>query len=114
MRLFHLGRPHTNAEFLRVVGQLSSLASDMERIRDGMSPQELVDTDVPLLDTWSVGLRSAQCLLGQSTGHPRLIGENRPIATSDLWLMSSDFTWARTLSRWYRLGRSIELPGSLQ
>jgi hypothetical protein len=36
---------------------------------------------------------------------PRLPGENRPIGTSDLWLMSEDRSWARTLSRWYRLGR---------
>ncbi|WP_394855537.1 DUF6634 family protein [Nitratireductor aquimarinus] len=39
-----------------------------------------------------------------ATGHPRLVGRERSIITSDLQLLSSDQMWARTTSRWYRLG----------
>ncbi|WP_378951240.1 DUF6634 family protein [Mesorhizobium sp. ANAO-SY3R2] len=49
------------------------------------------------------------CLAGLSSGHPKLPGTQRPIRTSDVWLVSQDWGWARTLSRWYRLGRPAEL-----
>jgi hypothetical protein len=68
-------------------------------------PPEDLATDAPLLDRWLVAHRPVACLLGQSTGHPLLPGVNREIVTSDLMLMSRDHEWARTLSRWYRLGR---------
>ncbi|WP_374940423.1 DUF6634 family protein [Mesorhizobium sp. INR15] len=47
-------------------------------------------------------------MAGLSTGHPRLVGEGRLIGTSDLWALSEDRAWGRTLSRWYRLGRPAE------
>jgi hypothetical protein len=62
----------------------------------------------PILDRWILGHRFVPCLTGLSTGHPRLVGENRLVATSDLWMLSEDRAWARTLSMWYRLGRPAE------
>jgi hypothetical protein len=84
--------------------RLAALLSDMELLCAGVRPEDLA-TDAPLLDRWLVAHRPAVCLLGQSTGHPLLPGVNREIVTSDLMLMSQDRSWARTLSRWYRLGR---------
>jgi hypothetical protein len=84
--------------------RMAALLSDMEMLRAGIPPEDLA-TDAPLLDRWLVAVRPASCLLGQSTGHPLLPGVNRKIVTSDLMLMSRDRSWARTLSRWYRLGR---------
>ncbi|WP_348640934.1 DUF6634 family protein [Mesorhizobium sp. B2-4-17] len=49
--------------------------------------------------------------MGLSTRHPTLVGMNRPIGTSPVWLLSADMTWARTHSRWYRLGRPAERSG---
>lgn len=88
--------------------QLSALVADFERVRDGASPAMLVNSEAPLLDKWSLALRPTPCLAGLSTGHPTLHGDNRQIATSAVWLMSGDYTWARTLSRWYRLGRPAD------
>ncbi|ANY81325.1 hypothetical protein BB934_26450 [Microvirga ossetica] len=48
------------------------------------------------------------CLIGAASGHPLLPGTGRVIRTSDLWIMSEEFSCARTLSRWYRLGRPYE------
>ncbi|MGN6145417.1 MAG: DUF6634 family protein [Mesorhizobium sp.] len=84
--------------------RMAALVADIERIASGVSPGELA-RDVPILDHWSVNHRAIPCLVGLSTGHPALPGVERPIVTSDLWMLSTDLLWARTLSRWYRLGR---------
>jgi hypothetical protein len=64
-----------------------------------------------MLDQWMIAQRLVPCLAGRSSGHPILMGKGRPIATSDLWLISEDGQWARTLSRWYRLGRPVRQDG---
>jgi hypothetical protein len=111
MLLFSL-RDHPSEAFVSETERLASLVADMEGFRRGELPQALADgKDAPILDRWILGSRPVPCLAGLSTGHPRLAGVNRAIATSDLWLMSADRTWARTLSRWYRLGRPAEQSG---
>ena len=90
--------------------RVKSLATDMERIHRGVAPEKVTDGEAPLLDRWVLGRRTVPCLMGLSTGHPELPGQGRVITTSDLWLLSRDMGWARTLSRWYRLGRPGELP----
>ena len=90
------------------LGRLSALVCDMEAIGRGVVPEDLAGDRAPLLDHWTVGGRMVPFLVGLSTGHPLLPGENRMIGTSDLWLMSDDRCWARTRSRWYRLGREVD------
>lgn len=90
------------------LGRLRALVADFERVGDGALPESLAGQEAPFLDRWSVGQRAIPCLVGLSTGHPKLPGQNRLIGTSDLWLLSEDHCWARTLSRWYRLGRPAE------
>lgn len=94
-----------SAEFGAAFRKLSDLVTDMQSISEGARPEELAGAEAPLLDRWILGSRLIPCLVGLSTGHPLLPGEDRAIGTSDLWLLSDDRTWARTLSRWYRLGR---------
>lgn len=96
---------HQSSSFDFQLARLAALVSDMEAIGRGVSPKELAGVEAPLLDRWTLGYRPIQCLLGHSTGHPLLPGEDRTICTSDLWLISEGYEWARTLSRWYRLGR---------
>lgn len=88
--------------------RLSALVEDMDAIGRGLSPEKLAGPHAPLLDRWHVSGRIIPYLAGLSTGHPLLPGQNRMIGTSDLWLMSDDRCWARTLSRWYRLGREAD------
>lgn len=85
--------------------RVKSLGVDMERIYRGVSPEAVAGENAPILDRWVLGIRTVPCLVGLSTGHPRLVGEDRLITTSDLWLLSDDMGWARTLSRWFVLGR---------
>ncbi|TPK81160.1 DUF6634 family protein [Mesorhizobium sp. B2-4-17] len=91
--------------------RLVALAADLERVRRGAPPEAMADEEAPILDRWILAQRIVPSLAGLSTGHPKLGGANRLIGTSDLWLLSEDRTWARTLSRWYRLGRPAEQSG---
>lgn len=88
--------------------RIRALLADMERILEGSAPEAIVLGKPPILNRWLLGNTLAPCLVGLSTGHPKLVGVDTPIATSQVLLMSDDMTWARTLSRWYRLGRPAE------
>jgi hypothetical protein len=100
-----------DADFVRQMERLAALAADVESIHRGVPPETMAGADAPILDRWILGQRLVPCLAGLSTGHPELAGQNRLIGTSDLWLLSKDRSWARTLSRWYRLGRPAERSG---
>ncbi|MBN9236350.1 MULTISPECIES: DUF6634 family protein [Phyllobacteriaceae] len=90
--------------FEREADRLVTLAADMEKIRNGADPKELA-AGAPILDHWVVAEHSVPYLAGLSSGHPILTGTGRLIATSDLVLVAHDQSWARTRSRFYRLGR---------
>ena len=94
--------------FKREMERLGRLIADIEHIHSGASPEALAGDESPVLDRWVIGQRFVPCLAGLSTGHPLLPGNNRLIGTSDLWMLSEDRCWARTLSRWYRLGRPAD------
>lgn len=67
---------------------------------------EDANIDAPCLDGWTPVLRGAQLsLAGNVEGHPAL-GKTQ-IVTSPLIHVSEDDQWARTLSRWYRLGAPL-------
>ena len=67
---------------------------------------EGTDMDAPRLEEWTPVLRGAQLsLAGNVEGHPAL-GKTQ-IVTSPLIHVSEGDQWARTLSRWYRLGAPL-------
>jgi hypothetical protein len=101
-------RDAQGSAFVDGMACVAALLADMERIHRGFPPEVMASSEAPILDRWILASTMVPCLAGLSTGHPRLVGENRLIATSDLWLLSEDRSWARTLSRWYRLGRPAD------
>lgn len=101
---FTSGSPNRSEELDAELKRLCGLVSDLASIDRGV-PVEDLDHAAALLDSWVQGIRPAPCLLGLATDHPTLPGQSRSIVTSDLVLMSHDGQWARTRSRWYRLGR---------
>jgi hypothetical protein len=110
MLLFNEGRG-AGEQLAAETARFRALLRDMERILEGVLPETLVSEEPPLLDRWLLGNMLTPALVGLSTGHPALPGINRPIATSPVLLMSADMSWARSLSRWYRLGRPAERSG---
>jgi hypothetical protein len=105
MFLLTKDRALNDALVSREIDRLLRLATDLKAIRDGSGPTANDLGDAPILNKWTPEVRPAPCLVGSVTDHPRLPGIGRPIITSDLWVLAEDQGWARTLSRWYRLGR---------
>ena len=90
------------------VERLERLAADILALRDGRLPMSEALAGAPFLEGWIEAATPMPCLVGRVTGHPRLVGAGRPIATSDLWVDARELGWIRTLSRFYRLGRPRE------
>ena len=87
----------------RMVAMLRRLADDLERIASGTGPT-LEELDAaPMLGSWRMTERWSIGLAGHVTAHPRL--PSGPIMTSELWALQPEEGWARTFSRWYRLGK---------
>ena len=86
-----------------LTAKLRSLAHDLDRIAIAAAPTAAELAKAPLLVDWKIVLTlSGLVLTGFAAGHP-LLGA-RAIVTSPLWVLDPESRWARTLSRFYRLG----------
>jgi len=82
--------------------RLRDLADDIESVAAGLGPSAADIAEAPILDAWEYGIIPVRVLRGRVSGHPD-IADGRPARTSEVYL-TDRMTWARTLSRWYRLG----------
>jgi hypothetical protein len=86
-----------------LTAKLRSVAHDLDRIAIAAAPTTAELAKAPLLVDWRIVLSlSGLALTGFAAGHPRLGA--RSIVTSPLWVLDPELCWARTLSRFYRLG----------
>jgi len=81
--------------------RLQRLSTDLSAIAEGHRPGKELE-NAPFLDDYAPAFRWDPCLTGKVQGHP-LLGD-RAVQTSGLWAYAPDLGWARTLSRFYRLG----------
>lgn len=87
------------------IRMLKSLVADLERISQGEYPDERELKNSPAITCWKLSAHRATCLEGVLFEHPRL-GPIVPNGiTSELWLLDLDRNYARTFSRFYRLGQ---------
>lgn len=86
-----------------MISKLNQLIDDLQSLREGKQPAPEILDNSPTLYDWNQTTRSAVCLEGFVQEHPRL-GRNRLIITSDLYYLDPELQFARTLSRFYRLG----------
>lgn len=94
------------------IERLTRLVADLKTFCATKAPASSELTMAPMLDRWLVTSRPAYCLAGEVSGHPLLAGAGRRVVTSDLVLIDAERGWARTRSRWYRLGTHIKsAPG---
>ena len=89
--------------------RLRHLADDLEYIDRGMS----VISPAVILQEWFLMKRAVPCLVGRTVGHP-MIPDRHPACTSELYYFDPDRGVARTLSRWYRLGRALNVESQRQ
>lgn len=87
------------------IATLRALADDLERMTMFQPNGEL--EDAPTLNGWSPVLRPVGALSGFVEDHP-LLG-TRHVVTSEVFAMAAERGWARTFSRFYRLGDTAEL-----
>jgi hypothetical protein len=86
-----------------VIAKLRKLASDLSRIRSGKGPTRAEIVGAPVLDWWALGVRPVPALTGVVLGHP-VLRENNAIVTSELFAIDTAGGFARTYSRFYKLG----------
>ncbi|CCF18094.1 conserved hypothetical protein [Pseudorhizobium banfieldiae] len=91
----------------RMIEKLQALLDDLVAIGEGDLPGQDRLEDAPLIDNWHLSTREIVCLRGEISGHPRL-GYAPHGITSDLWLLAPQRGFARTISRYYRLGSRTE------
>ena len=102
------------ADIHKDIDRLEQLAADLEVV-SGLTPFPLEkllarsQPNAPILEDWRISFRPVVCLQGRATGHPELPGEHRPIVTSEIHLFSDELGWARSVSRFYRLGRPFSV-----
>lgn len=86
-----------------VLAALEALTRDIGRIRAGAAPSPTDLKGAPVLQDWSPAIRQTVCMVGTVLAHP-LIGDGRPITTSEVYAIDPLRGWARTYSRFYLLG----------
>jgi hypothetical protein len=85
------------------IARLDNLLADLRHLAKGHMPTERNIGAAPVIEHWAEATRPEPCLVGRMVGHPDCVG---PLSvTSGVWVYAPDFGWARTLSRFYRLGR---------
>jgi len=106
---YTLGEPHSAVEkhpwsLPRHVAaeRLRRAAAAVERLTAGEHPDPEELAQAPCLTGWALEAGPNPCFIGVVTGHPRI--PDGWIHTSPVVWISADKTYARTVSRLYRLG----------
>jgi hypothetical protein len=91
--------------------ELEQLTHDLRHLETTEAPSKATLRASPLLDQWSYGFIPVPCLVGTLYDHPML--GNRPcVHTSELVVIDQRKRWARTWSRFYRLGHQMRTDES--
>lgn len=93
-----------------LVEKITAASADLRRLEEGWLPSNPDLSRAVILEGWLIGIdpqTNQTVFWGRSIGHP-ILGD-RLIMTSPVLWVSKDRKIARTLSRWYRLGKPAEL-----
>lgn len=91
------------------IARLDKLVTDLKRIAEGKTPSAQLLEGSPYLRNWQLASYSVPRLVGECDNHPILSAQ--VIRTSDIWVFAPELGWARTLSRFYRLGKPADEEG---
>jgi hypothetical protein len=86
------------------LAQARALSDDLAAIIERGGPSAADLAQAPVIDLWRPAVRTQTGLLGVVAGHPGIIDGHRALTTS-IFAIDVDAGWARTWSRFYRLGR---------
>ncbi|WAJ29462.1 DUF6634 family protein [Antarcticirhabdus aurantiaca] len=85
------------------IERAAELLRDLKHLREHVRPSMETLHQAPVLHGWSPAFRPVACLHGRPSGHPRLSGRQDAL-TSPLYVLSLELGFARTESRFWRLG----------
>lgn len=91
-----------NATVVKTANLIHALSLDLELIKRLQAPTIRDFAAAPVIDDWYLGQRLEPALVGRVNGHP--IVADGPVVSSGLYYLDPVAGYARTLSRWYRLG----------
>lgn len=86
--------------------RIHALSADLRRIELGLGPTADELASAPVIEDWLLAYRIEPALVGTVIGHPELA--DGPITTSGIFLLDTELGFARSLSRYYNLGRPRE------
>lgn len=92
----------SRSEIFRTLYKLDGLTADLREVLAGTGPAPDRILNAPKLEQWSIVPAPFRVLIGNVSGHPKI--RDGEIMTSQLFLIEDGKTWARTFSRYYRLG----------
>jgi len=84
---------------------IASIAADAVRLATPDAQIEQALANAPTINNWAIGMPTAFGLTGDVTGHPR-VADGR-IQTSAAYFIARDFSWVRTMNRFFRLGEPM-------
>ena len=89
-----------------IAAQARDLADALRRLAyNGGRPSAADLAGATVIDCWLPTTRLAPALIGLVTGHPRVGSESaKGTITSEVFAVNTTAGWARTWSRFYRLG----------
>ena len=91
-----------------IIERARRLADDIERLAANGAPTAADLARAPVIDVYRPAQRAMGALIGVVTGHPTV--RDRHVAlTTELFAIDCDAGWARSWSRFYALGRPIDL-----
>lgn len=86
----------------REIEKTEGLLVDLKRFSKSKFPTQQELEMAPLIDNYIIAPRSVRALSGRAYDHPRLGPTS--VLTTELWAIAPSLGWARTWSRFYRLG----------
>lgn len=86
----------------REIEKMEALLTDLKCFAAKQFPTSRELEAAPLIDEYKIDIRDRPVLVGQAYNHPRLGTAN--VCTTELWAIAPSLGWARTWSRFYRLG----------
>ncbi|MBB3452813.1 hypothetical protein FHT86_001069 [Rhizobium sp. BK313] len=98
-------KPWVRGQLEGILPRVQSLAVDLQAVWD--SNCEFTPKDFAALSDYAIDVRIIPCLDGRTTGHPN-IRDGHLARTSEIFYVSENRRFVRTLSRWYML--DIPLP----
>lgn len=93
---------YENPRVRELAARIHDLSRDLRLIEELKAPSIRDIASAPVIDDWYVGHRMEPALIGRLSGHP--VVRPGPVVTSGLFYLDPLAGYARTMSRWYKIG----------